>query len=149
MKHLTTYKLFEATLGRSNLVTTINDICLELEDDGFSISMPDSFPNVTTDLFIHKSINPAPRVYTSTTRLGQFKYNDVKYITDRIIKYLGSDFQGLYFMDVDQEWNKVNTFGGQKLLKENPNPTIIGIKIVFLDTDGAPELDFIDRGGNY
>src|ERR1035437_6984169 len=39
MKHLTKYKIFESLISINDIIADLKDICIELEDDGYSINI--------------------------------------------------------------------------------------------------------------
>lgn len=99
MKHLKSileYKqdldaLAHDQINNNEIIETVKEICLELEDEGFTIKISPSTPQyqarneyyVTIGKFIgltHKS----------------FEYNDVQEVIDRLKDYLGKHFRSTY-----------------------------------------------------
>lgn len=91
MKHLKTYQLFESKRYSDELIQTIRDIFIELEDRHFSIEINE--PNLNNSMRLHISI-----VSRSDERALPFTLADVKEQAERLVHYL----QGLnmgYFLE--------------------------------------------------
>src|ERR1035437_3484553 len=108
MKHIKTYKIFENT--SEDAIDVIKDICIELYDEGFTMSYETNPYPVTRKeddtsifrLYIRKMISEG----ASTT----FNYNEVKEVVERIGDYLDNRLIGTQLFayhskvkDVDRE----------------------------------------------
>lgn len=96
MKHIQSKRLFESIESEED----IKDICIELEDDGFSITHFDrdeftftvgsGLGHPGTRLLIIELLN-------SNHQLTEFKYKRVEEVINRIKDYLGNKFINMYF----------------------------------------------------
>ena len=87
------YKIFEARISDSTydqffepnneVINTIADICIELEDEGYKISIEGSTPRWQYKDEYHVSIDKEQ---------DKFKYADVSTVVDRIKSYLGNKY---------------------------------------------------------
>ena len=90
MKHLKPYKIFESEspLEDSEILNTVWDICLELQDDGYTINM--GRHKETGDYLCYVSRLERPHDIKSFNL--KFDYKDVKETTDRVIEYLDDKY---------------------------------------------------------
>lgn len=78
MRYLKTYKIFESV----DIINTLNDICLELNDDGFSYG--------DKPVMVRDSDGQGDKYSVITmTKKGGFYFNDIKDIIYRIKDILG------------------------------------------------------------
>jgi hypothetical protein len=104
MKHLKTIRIFESSEREED----IKDICLELEDDGFSVTYNSALGPIKAigiKLQHHSSHN-------GNTDNTFFDYEQVKEVVDRIMLYLGDKFVSLYIVDHNQQLCKLQVEKG-------------------------------------
>lgn len=136
MKHLTKYRLFESneyldTFGKSvkrstisELMYNLKDICLELEDMGFEIKIPEPYSQ------INKSKPKNLYIYLLPRR--SFSINRVKEVVDRISDYLGDKLMCVWYRtsnlgSFDENWAELK---GEEI---HPSSWCYGVKIKFID----------------
>lgn len=90
MKHLKPYKIFESEspLEDSEILNTVWDICLELQDDGYTINM--GRHKETGDYRCYVTRLERPHDVQSFNL--KFDYKDIKETTDRVIEYLDDKY---------------------------------------------------------
>ena len=156
MKYIKTKKLFEAVDTQRDL-DDIKDICLELEDEGFVVSIdegdlgrlfiPGSREDIDNKERMRQRLIFTLRIYKPTAvgfvdSNGQrhgghpfnrppFKYDQVKEVVDRLREYLGDGFMQSYiFGSGIGDWMSFESY----FLKYNGTlsmDTISGVKITF------------------
>src|ERR1035437_5653171 len=104
MKHLKTIRIFESSEREED----IKDICLELEDDGFSVTYNSALGPIKAigiKLQHHSSHSTlvSPLKDYGNTDNTFFDYEQVKEVVDRIMLYLGDKFVSLYIVDHNQQ----------------------------------------------
>lgn len=86
MNHLIKYNLFESDDFESLINDDLNDICLDLEDDGFYIRLGVS-GKLSRSIFIANG-EISPHLIPLSDNLKVFKYSDVSNTIDRLISYI-------------------------------------------------------------
>ncbi len=86
MNHLIKYNLFESDDFESSINDDLNDICLDLEDDGFYIRLGAS-GKLSRSIFIANG-EISPHLIPISDNLKVFKYSDVSDAIDRLISYI-------------------------------------------------------------
>ena len=95
LKHIVTYKLFEGIQSRVDMINTIDDICLELNDNGFTTDITQT-PGDTNICELSIELNDN---YT-------FNLSEIKDILFRIKKVIGSEniLQEIYLPQFSNSW---------------------------------------------
>jgi hypothetical protein len=91
MKHLKTYKIFESTFNDSQIKEYLNDVFLELTDDGYEVDIE--------GMFIRDEVSEEQTGYKINIKGGKSKISDIILPLDHVIGYL-SDTLGRYWIDV-------------------------------------------------
>ena len=101
MKHIKTYRLFESLLPKESvnetlstdnyveIIYTIKDICIELEDKGLKVTY-DMCKDGTSDIGINICKNVG--VHQHRHEDVSFKYGDIKEVLNRLKDYLGHNY---------------------------------------------------------
>ena len=103
MKHLKTYKIFEYTFNDSQIKEYLNDVFLELTDDGYEVDIEGMFIRDEVRCFLKKYgssiFNEEQTGYKINIKGGKSKISDIILPLDHVIGYL-SDTLGRYWIDV-------------------------------------------------
>ena len=91
MKHLKTYKIFESTFNDSQIKEYLNDVFLELTDDGYEVDIE--------GMFIRDEVREEQTGYKINIKGGKSKISDIILPLDHVIGYL-SDTLGIYWIDI-------------------------------------------------
>jgi hypothetical protein len=91
MRHLKKWKLFESTFNDSQIREYLNDVFLELTDDGYEVGIE--------GMFIRDEQNEEQTGYKINIKSGLSKISDIILPLDHAIGYL-SDTLGRYWIDV-------------------------------------------------
>ena len=91
MKHLKTYKIFESTFNDSQIKEYLNDVFLELTDDGYEVDIE--------GMFIRDEVREEQTGYKINIKGGKSKISDIILPLDHVIGYL-SDTLGRYWIDI-------------------------------------------------
>jgi hypothetical protein len=94
MKHLKTYKIFESTFNDSQIREYLNDVFLELTDDGYKVDIEGMFMLRN----LHE-VNEEQTGYKINIKGGLSKISDIILPLDHVIGYLSDTF-GRYWIDV-------------------------------------------------
>lgn len=135
MKHLNSFsQLFESKKKYRDLVQGIKDICIDLEDDGFIVSVQRSTywmsgvtgptgkinrfsPSNANDanskkaVVINISISKSKFQWNLHNEKIKFNTSEVRGTLDRIISFLGDDFQPEFNKDIPEIKARFNTSG--------------------------------------
>lgn len=97
MKYLKSIKLFES----NNDINDIKDICLELEDEGFTI----------VDYIYKHNDTDEVRIIRESGEEGahkaRFKYKDVDEVVTRLKRYLGGYLVKIDVLPIDGNWTRL------------------------------------------
>lgn len=137
MKHIKEYKLFEnieyfdETINE--MMEDVKDICLELEDEGYSIDIyPEYWPSKEIrryNLLIEK-LDKRPLATRDSSRFLEFNYSEVEEVVNRIVRYLGENIieTAVYIGETihpdDGAWVGLDKF-------ESSGFMTTGVKIIF------------------
>jgi hypothetical protein len=91
MKHLKTYKIFESIFNDSQIREYLNDVFLDLTDDGYEVDIE--------GMFIRDYQNEEQTGYKINIKGGLSKISDIILPLDHAIGYLSDTF-GRYWIDV-------------------------------------------------
>jgi len=124
MRYIKTYN----ESNSNEMVDTIKDICIELEDDGFSVEIKKSHDSGTTSLFIRRYSKGA------INRIGQsntlsFTFDEVGDVVKRIADYVGNklryigalEVSGRYYSDTYtkvEKWTVLHSQSNQHRLDD-------------------------------
>ena len=106
MKHLKTKILFEK-VDVYEMAEDIKDICLEIEDEGFSISYGNYnyFRNLAGNIVITKGGKGGS--VADDSLLNEFKYSEVVDVVDRLKSYIGDRFIAIHVLRKNEKWKKI------------------------------------------
>ena len=140
MKHIKSKRLFEDYLNNET-VLDIKDICLELQDAGFSVGF---YADPRTRLIIRKFIGG---VITHSYDALEYKYAEVKEVVERLKDYLGDKFVSIEVLAIKtytgpSHWVNIESQYFQKNYSNPSNAKISSVEVVWDSTYKIPfDLD--------
>lgn len=140
MNHIKSYKLFENKDNLQEVIETVKDICLELQDDGYTIDL-DFHPASNYNILIIKKLSST--IVNGNPELLEFNLSDVREVIDRLLEYLSRNRD---YIDKDSVKinlspsfykkrgginKRSNSSGWQELWSPYLKDKVLGVKIYF------------------
>ena len=97
MKHLKTYKIFESTFNDSQIKEYLNDVFLELTDDGYEVDIE--------GMFIRDEVREEQTGYKINIKGGKSKISDIILPLDHAIEYILDTCCNRYWIDIFSGFN--------------------------------------------
>lgn len=138
MKYL---KKYNESVDTEEVINTIKDICIELEDEGFSIEIQKHLDSGTptggtTTLYIKKYFKQAE--WHSSANAGKggecsFSFGVVREVVERLSDYLGENVRHVEYMvrrfNFPDEWIEIPKW----FIKNKPGVTVYCVRINFVN----------------